>query len=258
MVKVNMSISIVVEGILSYPNVFKPVKYVDDPTSVPKFTCSLLIKKSDPQINLIENTIAAVQQSFFPNGMPAKAGNHVLIDCMNDMLEEVSLHEYMVVRAKASEDRRPTIFDVNRKDVIDPSRVKPGDIGKMDISIFGFKTSKGGISAGLNGVMILENEGVLGRLGNIRHRDDMFRSAAEGRGAPVVPIMTAKALGVPYNTFIMQGWSDETLLANGYLAPVVPTMTMLANGVSYEKFIAQGWSDEMLLANGYLAPNKGI
>lgn len=34
---------------------------------------------------------------------------------------------------------------------------------------------------------------------------------------PAGPVMTAKAAGVPYASFIAQGWTDATLRANGYL-----------------------------------------
>lgn len=36
--------------------------------------------------------------------------------------------------------------------------------------------------------------------------------------APAGPVMTAKAAGVPYAAFLAQGWTDETLRANGYIA----------------------------------------
>ena len=35
---------------------------------------------------------------------------------------------------------------------------------------------------------------------------------------PAGPVMTAKAAGVPYASFIAQGWTDATLRANGYMA----------------------------------------
>jgi hypothetical protein len=35
--------------------------------------------------------------------------------------------------------------------------------------------------------------------------------------APQAPIMTAKANGIPYETWIAQGWNNEQLVANGYM-----------------------------------------
>lgn len=35
---------------------------------------------------------------------------------------------------------------------------------------------------------------------------------------PAGPVMTAKAGGIPYASFISQGWTDDTLRANGYIA----------------------------------------
>lgn len=36
--------------------------------------------------------------------------------------------------------------------------------------------------------------------------------------APVGPVMTAKAAGVPYDAFVKQGWTDDQMRAQGYLA----------------------------------------
>lgn len=41
--------------------------------------------------------------------------------------------------------------------------------------------------------------------------------AAPVPAAPAVPVMTALAAGVPYESFIAQGWTDDTLHAAGYI-----------------------------------------
>ena len=258
-----MSVSLSVKGIISYPSVFKPKPYTNDPKSAPKYGCSILVEKTDPQIQKIQSAITTVQTAFFPNGMLAKSKNHMFIDCATAYPEDQSLHHCMIVRSKSEESKRPVVMDSSNNDVVDPSRVKPGDIGCIDITIFGFKTVNGGISAGLNALMIFEEEGAMGRLGSARKREEMFQDT-EPHTRASSPIMTAKANGVPYETFLAQGWTHEAMVAGGYvqLAPEPslpptpphqgPIMTAKANGVPYETFRAQGWTLEAMVSGGYV------
>lgn len=67
-------------------------------------------------------------------------------------------------------------------------------------------------------------------------------AAAPAPPQPAAPVMTAKAAGVPYESFIAQGWTDATLVEHGYMqaaqpaAPAVPQ----APGVPSAATAAQG------------------
>lgn len=216
--------NITVEGILSYPSIFKASKIANDPTSTPRFSCSVLIKKGDPQIERINQKIEEVKNNTFPNGMPPKSTIHVLVDCAVEFPNDVSLRDYMVFRAHSKEDRRPVVCDVDQQDVIDPSKACAGDICKMSVFIFAFKTMKGGISAGLNGIMLLYKQGKLGKLGNTITKEEMFGNVLrkETFQSKNTPIMTDKAGSTPYSDFIENGWTHDQLVDHGYVHVSIP------------------------------------
>jgi len=228
-----------IEGIMSYPTLFKAERIASDPKSSPKFSCSVLVKKGDPQIEVIEKAIDVVKSAKWPKGMPSKSVNYVLIDCRVEYPNEPEFGDYMVVRARSDETRRPVVCDVNHHDIVDPSKVIPGGKCKMAISIFPFTTMRGGISAGLNGVLVLEGVGELGKLGKTLTKDQMFGQSdehastesstevieQESNETPVIekeyvtdsPIMTEKAGNLEYSDFISEGWTHDELVDGGYV-----------------------------------------
>lgn len=78
------------------------------------------------------------------------------------------------------------------------------------------------------------------------------------------PVMTAKAAGSTYASFIAKGWKDAQLIEQGYMeaaapagpadppVPAGPVMTAKAAGMTYESFIAKGWKDDPLRQHGYI------
>ncbi len=90
--------------------------------------------------------------------------------------------------------------------------------------------------------------------------------------APAAPVMTAKANGATYESFIDAGWTKEKMVEGGYMeapvatstvpaaptpaapvpAPAEPVMTAKAGGITYQAYVAEGWSDEQLIASGFM------
>lgn len=210
-----------IEGILSYPTIFKAEKFKNKPNSDPRFGCSVLIyREHNLQLGKIKSEIQIVQDVTWPQGMPSEYTGSCIKPYKDD-------DKYLVFRAYAKEDNRPTVVDVNGEDITDPSIAVAGKMAKMCASIY---TYDDGITAGLEGVMILEEMGELGRLGVGKPtKEEMFGTMNQTSQPPVSGvieerpshIMTAKARGIPYQQFIDDGWSDPQLIEQGYMYPSV-------------------------------------
>ncbi len=231
-----------IEGIMSYPTLFKAASIASDPKSDPKFSCSVLVKKGDPQIVEIEKAIEVVKSAKWPKGMPDKSVNYVLVDCRVEYPNEPEFSDYMVVRARSDETRRPVVCDVNHHDIIDPSKVIPGGKCKMAISIFAYTTMRGGVSAGLNGVLVLDGIGDLGKLGKTLTKDQMFGQSDEH----------ASTTSTEPPTEENGQESTEVSMVEKEYVPNVPIMTEKAGDNSYSDFTSEGWTHDQLVDGGYV------
>lgn len=137
---------------LSYANIWEP-KQVNG-TGDPKYSCCLLIKKSDTALLArIQAAIDAVKKD--PKAL-AKWGGKLpvkLKDPLRDGDEEKDDENYAdckFINANASEKRRPRIIDQHCSDVLDQEEVYSGCYANVKVGFFAYSASGNkGISAGL-------------------------------------------------------------------------------------------------------------
>ena len=138
---------------LSYANIWEP-KQVNG-TGDPKYSCCLLIKKSDTNaLAAIRKAIEAIKTD--PASL-AKWGGKLppkLKEPLRDGDEEKDDENYAgcyFLNANASENRRPKIIDRACNDVLDQDEVYSGCYANVKVSIYAYNNPKGGkgISAGL-------------------------------------------------------------------------------------------------------------
>ena len=217
-----------VKGILSFPTLFTPKP--PKGATVPRFDCVILIGPDDPQVAQIQALVEQAKANTFPSGFPRTSDV-----CFMPYDDKYGGRDYYdarfagwwVLSATAKQDARPAVVDENRQPVIDPSRVYSGMVAYVSLGIAGYTAGTGGVGGFLNGVMITDEEPPMGRLDNKPTVDQMFANVSTGSAPAPTPapppapvpqkVMTEKAGGVSYEAFIAQGWSDEQLVANGYM-----------------------------------------
>ena len=148
----------------SYVHVFEPTAMDDNQQK--KFSVSLLIPKKDKKgIAKLEAAIdAALQEGIdklWKGKKPAK-----LMMPMNDGDDEKgdSNPEYrgmFYINAKCI--RKPSIFDENLEEIIDPDEFYSGCYGKASVTFYAYdKNGNKGVACGLNGVQKLKDGENLG------------------------------------------------------------------------------------------------
>jgi len=230
-----------IKGILSFPKVFTPE--VPKAGGEAKFSCSVLIPPTDPQVAQLQAEVEQAKLNGCPSGYDGKN------ECFG--LYEVKIppskdyHDprfvgWYVFTCTAKADDRPAVVDMNRTPVIDPSKVYSGAVAYVNAGISYYPTGNGGIGGWLNGVMITEEEPPMGRLDGKPSVDQMFAGV---NGAAPAPVTAPAPVAAP-----------------APMAPPAPPpapvaaplqMTAKANGVTYEQYMATpGWTDEMLIEQG--------
>lgn len=212
-----------IKGVLSYPYLFQPRSIKED--QEPKFSCSVLIPKGDAQIAQIEEAINTEKNNSFPSGFPHN-GKLCLKDCAVESPNDPKLANYMELRCTAKADQRPQVCNMEYAPLTDPAMVYPGMVAWVAVNTYSFNMplSKG-ISAGLNGVMITNEEPPLGRLDNRPSVEQLFANvgapatnAATAQPAPSIPKPPTPP-GVPkapaVATFPPEGWTAHPE-AEGY------------------------------------------
>lgn len=137
---------------LSYANIWEP-KQVND-TGDPKYSCCLLIKKSDTNaLAAIRKAIEAIKAD--PASL-AKWGGKLppkLKEPLRDGDEEKDDENYegcYFLNANANADRRPRIIDRACNEVLDQDEVYSGCYAKVKVGFFSYSASGNrGIGAGL-------------------------------------------------------------------------------------------------------------
>lgn len=248
-----------VKGILSFPHLFQPraVKQGDEP----KYSCSVLILKTDPQLAQVQQIIEAEKANGFPSGFPPK-GKVCLKDGAVEYPQDSRMHNYMIISGTAKADQKPVVVDAGMQPVMDPATVYPGAEAWVQLNTFVYNmdTSKG-VGAGLNGVMLTGLEGALGRLDNRPTAEQMFADVAGGGtpapvappAAPAAPTPPPAAPQAPAQAAAAPAAPTPPTPPAPPAAPAAPAqliMTAAANGVTYEQYKAQGWSDEQMIAAG--------
>lgn len=234
-----------VKGILSYPHLFTPRAI--EAGKDPKYSTTVLILKTDPQVAQIQAIIEQDKANGWPSGFPA-TGKIFMKDCAVAFPEQPEVHGYMAVTGSAKADQKPAIVDMNMQPVIDPSQVYAGSIAWVAFNSYTYdQTLSKGVTCGLNAVMITGEESELGRLDGKPSVESLFADVTGGATPPpAVSAPTAVAPTPPVPP----------------AAPPVPAaapqyvMTAKANGATYDQMIDAGWTDEMLVQQGMaIAPS---
>lgn len=241
-----------VKGIISFPNLVTP-KRGENPTDDAKYTVTVLIHESDP-------ALAVVKQAFENLKVTSGWKPHqkiALRDCnlpsFTNVPPDPKLAGYWQVSCSSKESMKPHLVGPDGLPIIDVSLVYAGAEAWVVFNPYSYPNNGGGITAGLNGVMITGNPGALGRLDNRPTSEAMFGDIVAGvtppapggvtppaPGGAVVHTMLPAAAGGTYEAMIAGGWTDETLVANGMMAasatvapiPNVPVATAMAPATS--------------------------
>lgn len=189
---------ITIKGILSFPHLFTPRAI--EQGQEPKYSCSVLIPKNDPQVAQIQQAIDTEKQNGFPSGFPAN-GKLCLVDCAlpksNGEPNDPKLANYYELRATSGADQKPHVVDMNTQPVMDPGKVFAGAVAWVAINTYSYnKPTSKGVTAGLNGVMLTGEEGALGRLDNKPSAEQLFAGIAGG-AAPVQQAAPAPVSAAP-------------------------------------------------------------
>lgn len=235
---------LVIKGIISFPNFFKPRKA--DENSDPKYGGTALIAKTDPQCATITAAIEQDKLNGFPSGFPPNA-KCSWKDCAVEYPSDPKLHGYMELRTSSPEDNKPLVVDANHQQVLDPGAAIPGELAYFSVNTYSYnKPMTKGVTAGLNGVMLLREMGPLGRLDNKPSAEQMFASVTGGAtgAAPAAP----SAGGVP----------QPPRPPNTPPAPPAFVMTAKAAGATRESFHSNGWTDAAMIEQGYMLPPGGV
>lgn len=150
---------------LSYAHIWQP--HAIEEGSEPKYSCSLIIPKSD------KKTIAAVNQAIenAKKAGAAKWGGKVpanlklpLRDGDADRPDDENYKNCYFINANSS--ARPGVVDRNKQTIIDPEEVYSGCYVMASINFYAFNVSGNrGVAAGLNNLMkVSEGEPLGGKL----------------------------------------------------------------------------------------------
>jgi hypothetical protein len=250
-----------IKGILSFPHVFQPRAIPGSQDSTPKYSCSVLIAKNDPQLAQVQAVIEQEKANGFPSGFPAN-GKLCLKDCAVEEVYKTDprFHQYMVLSMNNAD--KPLTVDQNLQPLMDPSQVYAGCIAWVSVGIQAYnKQVNKGVGAYINGLMPTGEEGPLGRIDGRPTAEQMFGGVAGGvAGGQVATNNTAPAMAPPVGTVPMQA-APVGIPGQVSAPPVAPPttpnqtapvlqMTAAANGVTYEAYKQQGWTDDQLIQNG--------
>jgi hypothetical protein len=158
---------------LNFVHVFEP--YSVDPEDEPKFSCLILVPKSD------KATITALrraQKAALENGKERVFGGKIpsnWADTIHDGDEREDLetypeyagHLYLSVSSK----ERPGVVDRNVQPILDSTEIYSGCYGRVSLGAFAYNTKGNkGVSFGLNHIQKLADGEMLG--GRTRAEDD--------------------------------------------------------------------------------------
>lgn len=237
-----------VKGILSFANLFQARQLKDaagNGTGDPKFGMALLLAPNDPQVAMIQATVAQATKDTFPSGMGNKSD--VCFSLYDEKYRGKDYYDprfsgYWVLNATAKESDRPAVVTQTMQKIIDPGAVYSGMVVYASVNIGGYTKGTGGIGCWINGVMVTDEEPPFGRLDNKPSVEQMFAKVLGGTAA--APVSTPPAPPAP--------------LAPPPAPPAAPVRRMTAKAeTTYEAYIAAGWTDSLLIQHGYMESPTG-
>lgn len=233
-----------VKGVARYTHIVNP--------SAPKNTDKLrwgihvLIHKTDPQVQAIQAEHDRVSAAGFPSGFPAQGDT-----CWKDLAitepENTHLKDYMCLSVQTNVEggTKPHFVDSNIQPIITPGADSETDgmIVYVEAGIASYTIGSGGIKAYLNGAMVTGEKGPIPReaLTSMPDANQMFGDVASATPTPsAAPAANPAPAPAPVTT------PPPAPAANSKV------MTEKAAGASYDSFIANGWTDAQLVEQGYM------
>ena len=236
------------KGILTFPTLF--VAETPKGSTEPKFSAGMLFPANDPQVPIITKMVEDAKLATFPSGYTGAD------ECFGVYEQKITpdkgyydprFNGWYLLTTTAKETDRPPVVDGGLKPVMDKNDVCAGAVVYMNCGISGYVKGKGGIGGWLNGIMTTGEAMPFGRLDGKPSVEQMFadvggnpatggaaQSTPQTTQAPPPPpptpdtpppppppahlIATEKAGGATVDQMLAwQGWTEESLLANGYI-----------------------------------------
>lgn len=160
----------IVTGIvrLSYANVWEPKRPANNPEAKPKYSCSLIIPKSDKQTVAAINKAVdeAIQEGIgkFGGKIPNKAALKLpLRDGDTEREGDPAYTNSYFVNASANEEHPPRIVDKRVQPILDHSEVYSGVYAKVAINFYAFSVNGNrGVACGLGNIQKIRDGEPLG------------------------------------------------------------------------------------------------
>ena len=219
-----------VKGILSYPHLFQARSV--SPGDDPRFSVTVLIEDTDPQLANILALQEQEKSNGFPSGFPSKGK----FFCK----PSEDYPGYHQISGGAKEYAKPLVCDMSMQPVMDPSQVFAGAVAWVSFNSFSYDQAVNkGVSAGLNGVMVTGEEGTLGRIDGRPTAHSMFGDISESTAPAAAPSAPASASTPPAPT------------PPAPPSAPAPSLTMTAAATNtYEEYLNAGWTDEQMISAG--------
>lgn len=160
----------IVTGIvrLSYANVWEPKRPANNPEAKPKYSCSLIIPKSDKQTVAAINKAVdeAIQEGIgkFGGKIPNKAALKLpLRDGDTEREGDPAYANSYFVNASANEEHPPRIVDKRVQPILDHSEIYSGVYAKVAINFYAFSVNGNrGVACGLGNIQKIRDGEPLG------------------------------------------------------------------------------------------------
>jgi hypothetical protein len=181
------------------------------------------------------------EDSVFKGVMPP-GGNWPVNTAGVDEID-ASVNGFTVINAKTRQGA-PQVFDASGK-LLDPMQygamLYPGAVVQLLLHAYSFNNVSKGVAFGLDGIKIIDATtpklAISGGIDAAKYLGGAAAAPAAAGGAappppadvapapdflnppppPAEPVMTAKAGGATYQSFIAQGWTEDTMRQNGYI-----------------------------------------
>lgn len=243
-----------IKGIIRYPHPLKPYKFKESLNKPDShfIGVNILLHKDDPQLQYLENIIneKIANSQFAKTPEKVKGKNYPIQKC-----KEESLSDYFEVRIKTGisdvnlptekwkvpvlgEDRKPFPESTDEKNFI-------GKIGYAIVNCDIYTFQSIGVKFYFNGLLVTSQNGPLSfdQLSKVETIESMFEDVFSDDGFGDISEVSQKS-------------------GPSFSPPVPPSpyiMTEKANGLTRDAFKAKGWTDEQLIAQGFMVgPSTGV
>lgn len=159
-------------GRIVWPSLFTPRAF--EPGDTPKYQCSLLIPKDDPQAKLVIDEVQSIVKDKL-GGKEIDARYFPIKD--GDKDDNPAYHGHIEVRMKNT--RKPGVVDQKLQPIIDPDLIRGGDVVNIDCGFFHYDKRYKGVGCSLNNVQFIAKGDPIGAAA--KRPEDVF-TPIEGAG----------------------------------------------------------------------------